>query len=250
MILSTASTCTIEDVAAVGGRQWFQLYVYADRGLTQVARRARGGMRHGRGRAHRRRTGARAARARSAQSLSSAGGSTSRQRALVRQRSHAHRAWRVRAWGRISRAGSTPRSAGATWTGSARSRVSPSSSRGSFEATTRPRRSITERPASSCRTTAAVSSTPRSRRSARCRRSSTRSLVACEVLLDGGIRRGTDVIKAIALGARAVLVGRPVVWGLAAGGEAGATTRARPAQGRGRSRDGAMRMPDNRRHFT
>jgi 4-hydroxymandelate oxidase len=43
-----------------------------------------------------------------------------------------------------------------------------------------------------------------------------------EVLLDGGIRRGTDVVKAIALGARAVLVGRPVVWGLAAGGETGA----------------------------
>ena len=43
-----------------------------------------------------------------------------------------------------------------------------------------------------------------------------------EVLLDGGIRRGTDVIKALALGARAVLVGRPVVWGLAAAGEAGA----------------------------
>jgi 4-hydroxymandelate oxidase len=43
-----------------------------------------------------------------------------------------------------------------------------------------------------------------------------------EVLLDGGVRRGTDVIKAIALGARAVLVGRPVVWGLAAGGESGA----------------------------
>jgi 4-hydroxymandelate oxidase len=43
-----------------------------------------------------------------------------------------------------------------------------------------------------------------------------------EVLLDGGIRRGTDVLKAVALGARAVLVGRPVLWGLAAGGEPGA----------------------------
>ena len=43
-----------------------------------------------------------------------------------------------------------------------------------------------------------------------------------EVYLDGGVRRGTDVIKAIALGARAVLVGRPVIWGLAAGGQAGA----------------------------
>jgi 4-hydroxymandelate oxidase len=42
-----------------------------------------------------------------------------------------------------------------------------------------------------------------------------------EILLDGGIRRGTDVIKAVALGARAVLVGRPVLWGLAAGGRAG-----------------------------
>lgn len=42
-----------------------------------------------------------------------------------------------------------------------------------------------------------------------------------EVLMDGGIRRGTDVLKAIALGAKAVLLGRPVLWGLAAGGEAG-----------------------------
>jgi len=43
-----------------------------------------------------------------------------------------------------------------------------------------------------------------------------------EVLVDGGVRRGTDVIKALALGARAVLVGRPALWGLAADGEAGA----------------------------
>jgi len=42
-----------------------------------------------------------------------------------------------------------------------------------------------------------------------------------EILVDGGIRRGADVIKAIALGAKAVLVGRPVLWGLAAGGQAG-----------------------------
>ena len=42
-----------------------------------------------------------------------------------------------------------------------------------------------------------------------------------EVLLDGGVRRGTDVLKALALGARAVLVGRPPVWGLAVGGEQG-----------------------------
>jgi 4-hydroxymandelate oxidase len=42
-----------------------------------------------------------------------------------------------------------------------------------------------------------------------------------EVYVDGGIRRGTDVVKALALGARAVLVGRPVLWGLAVGGAAG-----------------------------
>jgi 4-hydroxymandelate oxidase len=42
-----------------------------------------------------------------------------------------------------------------------------------------------------------------------------------EVLMDGGVRRGTDVLKALALGARAVLIGRPVLWGLAAEGEAG-----------------------------
>jgi 4-hydroxymandelate oxidase len=42
-----------------------------------------------------------------------------------------------------------------------------------------------------------------------------------EVLLDGGIRRGTDILKALALGARAVLIGRPVYWGLAVAGAAG-----------------------------
>jgi isopentenyl diphosphate isomerase/L-lactate dehydrogenase-like FMN-dependent dehydrogenase len=42
-----------------------------------------------------------------------------------------------------------------------------------------------------------------------------------EVYLDGGIRRGVDVLKALALGAGAVLVGRPCLWGLAADGEAG-----------------------------
>ncbi|HWH70134.1 MAG TPA: alpha-hydroxy acid oxidase, partial [Candidatus Sulfotelmatobacter sp.] len=41
------------------------------------------------------------------------------------------------------------------------------------------------------------------------------------VLLDGGVRRGVDVIKALALGASAVQVGRPVLWGLAAAGQAG-----------------------------
>ena len=42
-----------------------------------------------------------------------------------------------------------------------------------------------------------------------------------EVLLDGGIRRGSDVVKAVALGARAVMIGRAALWGLAANGEGG-----------------------------
>lgn len=42
-----------------------------------------------------------------------------------------------------------------------------------------------------------------------------------EILLDGGIRRGSDVVKAVALGARAVMIGRAALWGLAANGQAG-----------------------------
>jgi 4-hydroxymandelate oxidase len=45
-----------------------------------------------------------------------------------------------------------------------------------------------------------------------------------EVLIDGGVRRGTDVLKALALGARAVLIGRPVLWGLAVDGERGVSS--------------------------
>jgi 4-hydroxymandelate oxidase len=43
----------------------------------------------------------------------------------------------------------------------------------------------------------------------------------CEVLLDSGVRGGTDVLRSLAFGASGVLVGRPVLWGLAAGGEQG-----------------------------
>jgi L-lactate dehydrogenase (cytochrome) len=44
-----------------------------------------------------------------------------------------------------------------------------------------------------------------------------------EIVLDGGIRRGSDVVKAVALGARAVMIGRAALWGLAANGETGVT---------------------------
>ena len=42
-----------------------------------------------------------------------------------------------------------------------------------------------------------------------------------DILLDGGIRRGTDIVKALALGAKGVLVGRPIIWGLTYAGEQG-----------------------------
>jgi isopentenyl diphosphate isomerase/L-lactate dehydrogenase-like FMN-dependent dehydrogenase len=42
-----------------------------------------------------------------------------------------------------------------------------------------------------------------------------------EVVLDGGVRRGSDVVKAVALGARAVMIGRAYLWGLGASGQAG-----------------------------
>lgn len=42
------------------------------------------------------------------------------------------------------------------------------------------------------------------------------------VMVDGGVRRGSDIVKALALGARSVLIGRPTLYGLAIGGEAGA----------------------------
>ena len=47
------------------------------------------------------------------------------------------------------------------------------------------------------------------------------SLTALPVFLDGGIRRGTDIFKALALGAKAVGVGRPYIWGLSAFGQDG-----------------------------
>ena len=55
-----------------------------------------------------------------------------------------------------------------------------------------------------------------------------------EVLMDGGVRRGTDVLTALALGARAVLVGRPALWGLAAGGRGRGATCADAAARRDR----------------
>jgi (S)-2-hydroxy-acid oxidase len=43
----------------------------------------------------------------------------------------------------------------------------------------------------------------------------------CEIYIDGGVTTGTDIFKALALGARMVFVGRPAIWGLTCGGQKG-----------------------------
>lgn len=53
------------------------------------------------------------------------------------------------------------------------------------------------------------------------RRIADAGLNGIELLVDGGIRRGSDVLKALALGAKAVMIGRPILWGLAVDGDAG-----------------------------
>ena len=64
-----------------------------------------------------------------------------------------------------------------------------------------------------------------------------------EVYLDGGVRRGSDVVMALALGARAVLVGRPAMYGLAFGGDEGRAAGARDPPRRDRERARPARLP-------
>ena len=67
-----------------------------------------------------------------------------------------------------------------------------------------------------------------------------------DVLLDGGVRRGTDVVKALALGARAVLIGRPVLWGLAIDGAERRRGDDPDARRRDRRGDDALRRSNRR----
>ena len=69
-----------------------------------------------------------------------------------------------------------------------------------------------------------------------------------EVYMDGGIRRGTDIVKALALGARAVLIGRPLFWGLAVDGEKRPDLSPGNAPRRARRHHGHVRPPHHRRH--
>ena len=67
-----------------------------------------------------------------------------------------------------------------------------------------------------------------------------------EVYVDGGIRRGTDILKALALGARAVLIGRPVIWGLDREWRGRRARRARPPARRTHARHAALRGRQSR----
>ena len=110
---------------------------------------------------------------------------------------------------------------GTTSPGCASSGAGRSCSRASPGSTTPSGRSTPAPPRSRCPTTAATTSTARRRRSACLPAVADAVGDQIEVLLDGGIRRGSDVVKALALGARAVMIGRAYLWGLGANGQAG-----------------------------
>ena len=93
--------------------------------------------------------------------------------------------------------------------------------KGVLTATTRAAPSIKAQPPSPSPITAAASSIALNLPCAHCPKLSKAVHGQTEILLDGGIRRGTDIAKALALGARAVLCGRAYAYGLAAAGEAG-----------------------------
>src|SRR5688500_19509971 len=74
----------------------------------------------------------------------------------------------------------------------------------------------------------------------------------CTVILDSGIRRGSDIVKALALGARMVLVGRATLYGTACGGQAGAARAIKilaDAVERSFGHVGARRMSESRPHI-
>ena len=221
MILSTASTTAIEDVAAVGGRQWFQLYVYADRGLTKalVERAEACGM--------------------SAIMLTVDAPVLGRRERDLRNRFHLPDGIRL---ANVPSSGSVPMQTGHGESGLANHFASGIDAGLTWKDIDW-LRSITKLPV-------VIKGIVRGDDAARAVEHGASAIIVSnhggrqldtaiptiralpevvdavqgrtEVFLDGGVRRGTDVIKAIALGARAVLVGRPVVWGLAADGEQGA----------------------------
>ena len=220
MILSTPSTCTIEDVGCVAGPKWFQLYFYSDRQLTEslVERAERAGM--------------------SAIVLTVDAPVLGRRERDLRNRFHLPDGIRL---ANVPSSGSVPMPSNAGESGLAThhaSGIAASLSWSDVEwlrARTRLPlilKGIVRGDDAACAVDHGAAGIIVSNHGGRQLDTAIATVRAlpevveavngrAEVLIDGGIRRGTDVIKALALGARAVLVGRPVVWGLAVAGEAG-----------------------------
>ena len=220
MILSTPSTCTIEDVAGVAGPKWFQLYVYSDRGLTEslIDRAERSGM--------------------CAIVVTVDAPLLGRRERDLRNRFHLPDGVRL---ANVPSSGSVPMPTTPGESGLAShhaSGIDASLTWSDIEwLRTRTRlpiilKGIVRGDDAARAVDYGVAGIVVSNHGGRQLDTAIPTIQAlpevveavagrAEVLIDGGVRRGTDAIKALALGARAVLVGRPVVWGLAAGGEAG-----------------------------
>ena len=244
MCLSTIATATPAEVAAAApdAPRWFQLYVFRDRGVTRSFVEQAVEPRLRRDRAHGRRSPARAPRARPAHRVPHPRGRSS------------CRAWPPMAGGWE---GATPLELlGAidpslTWDDLAELRAlvaAPARAEGDPDRRGRAARMSSTAPTrSSSRTTAAASSTP-SRRPPTLLPEIVEAVDGrIEVYVDGGIRRGSDVVKALALGARAVLAGRAPLWGLASDGEAGARRVLELLRRRDRARARALRLHVARR---
>ena len=244
--LSTLSTRSIEEVAAVGpGRRWFQVYVWRDRGLVRemIERAAGAGYEALVLTVDTAVLGRRERDVRRGFTLPpKIGPGTLLDGALhpgwtwafvrsepIRFANVAEpvpvpdRATGVRRcrWPSTSTASSTRPSRGTTWRGCARCGTARSCSRASRPSTTPgwpPTRASRPSP---CPTTAGASSTAPPPRSAWSPRWPTPWASRVEIICDGGVRRGSDIVKAVALGARAAMAGRAYLYGLGAAGERG-----------------------------
>ena len=247
MCLSSLSNTPMEDVAAAaaGAPRWFQLYVFRDRGVTRdlVARAEAAGYGAIVLTVDAPVLGRRERDVRNEFELPR--GADDRLRARGRRSTRADRA--SPGWPPTSRRCSTPRSTGATSSGSPPAPACPVVVKGVH----RPDDAERAIDAGAAGVDRLQPWRPPARHRAgddrdAARRSSRPSADRADVLLDGGVRRGTDVIKALALGARAVLIGRPVLWGLAIGGAGGVEATIRMLVAETRRGDDALRRSNRR----
>ena len=241
--LSTLSGCRLEDVkAATTGNAWYQLYLVGGRDVAMGAiARAKAARLQGAGR-HHRHAGGRHARARFAQRRQGAARAQPVDGAVPRPDAGAAVAGSYRFFGDgglmnfpniviadgpmgyadvgaaleavddvVGRLHVDPRRVGRADRRQGRAHRGRCAAGGRRKAP----------PRSWCRITAPGSSMAWRRRSACCRKWSQAVNGQTEILLDGGIRRGSDIVKALCMGARAVLIGRAYAYGLGAGGDAG-----------------------------